>query len=290
LVDLIIKGHGCGHLNKYRPWLRIHRKNASPVSNQVVACMPGYERQAHFFARVEWYVALLCLWLGAFDVREQFPLWPMDHKHPLAPDGRVWNMPDVKGLWSIAQRAGIRHGTEVGSDGVPYVATMDLMVTLDNGRHQNIAAVSLKPHDKVSKAEPTDRLIERQELERLYMVQTNGPYSIADASILTPILQGNLDVCGQFARVRPDDSERVIDFLRFVEDVSPRLEQRTAVLLGARASGLTLPSARQQLMAAIWHRRIDVDITKPIRPDLPVSLGGARIAARLQRELFGRTL
>lgn len=252
--------------------------------------MPGYMRQAHFFSRTEWYIAVLCLWLGAFDVREQFPLWPMDHKHPLSPETRVWKEPDIEGLWWIAERAGIRHGFEVGSDGVPYIATLDVMCTLGKPDPQSLAGIAIKPYDEVTLAEPTDRLMERLELQRRYMRAVDGSSAIASASLLTAAMQGNLDVYGRYASVQPLCSRRVADFLAFIEDVSPRLEQSAAVRLGARASGLALPEAQQQLAAAIWHRRIDVDITEPIRLDLPLPMGGYQMAARLQQELFGRIL
>lgn len=290
LYELIRDGYGCGYLDTYKTWLRIHRKNASPVSSQVVAPMPGYQRQAHFFARIEWYVALLCLWLGAYDVREQYPLWPMRHKHPLSFGLPAWRAPEIIGLWQIAEQAGVRHGFEVGSDGVPYVATMDIMATLDDGRHLDLSGISLKPHDKISLAEPTDRLVERQELERRYMVIVDGHYTIPDNSLMSPTLQGNLDVCGRFAKTVLSDSNRVTDFLAFIDDTCGRLDQHTAVRLGARATGISTRVAREQLMAAIWRRAVDVDITRPIRPDLPLTGGGSKIASLLQRELFGREL
>ncbi len=146
--DHIASGRGTGHFDLYLPWLLIHRKNASPKSNQVVSRMPGYRRNSNFFARIEWYIALLCLWLGALDIREQFPLWPMPHPHPLQ-DGVVrWDSKRVRGLIEIAAEAGIRHGIEPGSSDVPYIATMDIMATVPGHPVERLAGLSLKPHDQ----------------------------------------------------------------------------------------------------------------------------------------------
>lgn len=49
LLQRILDGRGQGHGDDYLPWLWVHRKNASPVSNQVVSRLPGYLRASHFF-------------------------------------------------------------------------------------------------------------------------------------------------------------------------------------------------------------------------------------------------
>lgn len=83
LFNQINQGYGQGHGTNYQPWLQIRRKNTSPKSNQVVAWLPPLEREAHFFSRGEYHTALLLLWLQVEDLREQYPLWPVAHPHPL---------------------------------------------------------------------------------------------------------------------------------------------------------------------------------------------------------------
>jgi hypothetical protein len=131
LQERIAAGRGQGHYDRYLPWLWIRRKNVSGRGNQVVDPIPGYRRSSHFMAQVEWHIALLCIYLGARDVREQFPLWPQPHVHPLADyapaQSQKWR--ECKGLLAIADALQIDHGWEVGSD-APYIATIDIAATV----------------------------------------------------------------------------------------------------------------------------------------------------------------
>ncbi|WP_158900125.1 hypothetical protein [Burkholderia sp. L27(2015)] len=187
LLRRIEEGRGSGHGDAYQPWLWIHRKNPSKRGNQVAAPLPGYRRTSHFLAVIERHTALLCLFLGAQDVREQFPMWPMPHLHPLAgvPGGTGCGYSSlVRGLLDIASEANIPHGFEVGSGGVPYVATLDLGVTLRSDDGPRFAGISLKPHDEILAAEPSDRILERLKLEDLYLIELCAHYKIVDRSVL----------------------------------------------------------------------------------------------------------
>ena len=111
MYERIRLGYGLGQGPAYLPWLTIRRKNPSPKSNQVVSWMPPLERAAHYFARGEYHTALLLLWLGVRDLREQYPIWPIPHPHPLSDSTSktAGNLPWSKGLLAIAKDAGIDH-------------------------------------------------------------------------------------------------------------------------------------------------------------------------------------
>jgi hypothetical protein len=171
IVAAIAEGRGQGHGNHYRPWLRVTRKNSSPKSNQVVGRLPGYCRQGNFFALSEWSIALALVWLGVVDVREQFPLWPMEHAHPLAGAQGTENLQlgNCRGLLDSARDAGIPHGVWPGTN-IPYVATIDLMVTMNTLSRSSpaLVALSAKPVRTPSDINPDSRVTERLELERRY--------------------------------------------------------------------------------------------------------------------------
>lgn len=286
----IEEGHGIGHGDTYKPWLIVTRKNASKTSNQVVCRMPGYRRASHFFARAEFYLALLCIFLGALDVREQFPLWPMPHPHPLAEGIVDWRLPQIPGLMSIAKEAGVRHGTVVGTKWLPYVATIDLMITLVIEGAKSLAGLSIKPYDDVTRAEPTDRLIERQEMERRYMVHVDGHFVIADYSILTKVLRGNLEMLAAFAGESYPDDSQTTDLFSALLRTAENLPFSTSLRCAAKLARLSQDEAARRIYCAAWHRRIDIDITKPMRADLPLAIGSRPIIAALQRELLGCAL
>lgn len=89
-------------------------------------------------------------YLRALDVREQFPLWPFPHPHPLVdhPETQQRRPRQCPGLIAIADKLGVDHGREVGSD-VPYVASLDLLVTLKRKNGMGLAGIALKPHELI---------------------------------------------------------------------------------------------------------------------------------------------
>lgn len=185
-------GEGSGHLARYSPWLQIKRRNTSPDSNQLVAWLPLLRRSTHFFARAEYYTALLLLWLGAEDVREQYPLWPMPHPHPL--DGAVGapcNLSWSKGLLAIAAAAGIDHGYDVGTR-IPYIATIDLLATVRMAGQPELIFVSSKPNPD-NPAASDWRMYERLELERRYAEDLGCRYYVASSSLVSPAIASNLE-------------------------------------------------------------------------------------------------
>jgi hypothetical protein len=168
MCELIQQGRGMGHGRSYLPWLMLRRKNPSPNSNQAVSWVPPLQRTAHYFSRGEYHTALLLLWLGVKDLREQFPIWPIPHPHPL--EGTP-GIPQAQARWSrgllaLAREAGIEHGFEFGTR-LPYVATLDLLATVPLPKGNVLAIFSSKPIEEPN----TDvqlRTLERLELERRY--------------------------------------------------------------------------------------------------------------------------
>src|SRR5579871_3165360 len=84
LREWIVEGRGTGTGDYYQPWIKITRTTSSPNSNLSIVPMPGLRRLCHFLSRGERAVAHVMWWLGAEDVREQYPLWPWEHRAPLA--------------------------------------------------------------------------------------------------------------------------------------------------------------------------------------------------------------
>lgn len=127
LDALLDAGYGQGHRARYKPWLRVTRRECSPCST--VGHLPATElrRLYHFRSIAERTVIILLRWLGAYDLRDQFPAWPWPHRHPS--DGLPgMSEPRQRGLLEVARGLGIDHGTFVGS-AIPYIATLDVMST-----------------------------------------------------------------------------------------------------------------------------------------------------------------
>ena len=291
LNEAIFAGIGQGHWDRYKPWLWIRRKNASPVSNQVVAKLPGYSRGHHFFATSERILALVVLWLGrgSVDVREQFPMWPMEHDHPLADSGYWQAGPAIPGLLDIAAEAGIDHGWCVGAPNIPYVGTMDLMCTIYGKSTASLAAISLKPYQKLLAAEPTDRILERHELERRYMKALSAPWTIVDRSITNITLRANLiRAAGAATKTRFELDAQHEDFFRTIERV-PEAGFDEAIRLASVYTGIPRELAQEVFFAGAWSGQIDVDLSRPLVGRQPICIDNG-LRARLSQELLGRTL
>lgn len=292
LDDRIAAGRGQGHGDAYLPWLWIHRKNVSGRGNQVVDPMPGYRRASHFLAQVEWHVGLLCIYLGALDVREQFPLWPQPHPHPLAdyaPSQQGWSC--CRGLIAISQELGVDHGREVGSD-APYVATIDIAATVKRATGYGIAGIALKPHELILSSEPTDRINERLAMERVCMTDYGATHKVVDRSLLGHSTGGNLELLSSGARLpeRLQDKAMLSEFKeRFIDAATLTSISRGIDRTGA-AMDLNPMDANLVWRHLTWHRRIELDITLPIQMGIPLTLGGSKIADALTRELFGEVV
>lgn len=83
------------------------------------------DRACDLKSRQEKKISRALLWLGATDIREQFPIWPWPHAHPLtgAPGAEHLVLDGSPGLMDIANPAKISHGVAIGTT-LPYIATV----------------------------------------------------------------------------------------------------------------------------------------------------------------------
>lgn len=288
LYRQIALGYGQGHGAYYQPWLRIRRKNTSPKSNQVVAWLPPLRREAHFFSRGEYHTALLLLWLQVQDLREQYPIWPVPHPHPLsgAPNVNDTQLPWSKGLLAIAKAAGIDHGVEVGTR-QPYVATMDLVATAEVNGKIRLFTFSSKPIVDPSE-EIKWRTLERLELERRYVQEIGGKHVITTSALIPIRVAGHLEwwldgVChgGQDALQAKADH-----FAAHVEMCAEHLSMAEAVRGAAQEVSIDLDSAWLLFRHCGWTQKIDIDPTQPLLTSYPIQRGGRALRSVIRRRLF----
>jgi hypothetical protein len=291
LFRLVEDGYGQGHGDAYKPFLQVRRRNVSNRSNQSYgAWLFGYTREFHYFARGERLIALLLVWLGAKDVREQFPLWPMPHLHPVigAPGSENLVLSEAPGLMDLAEAAGIAHGMNPGSE-VPYIATIDLMCTAYLNRIPFLIAVSCKPRQLIDDADAASRMLERLELERRYLKAVKVRYHVADKETYSRHLYANLcwlmpDGVISQAACRTSELLRFRDLLR--EQVYDTPIDR-AIADAARSARLPAAIANSAFRFLAWHQEIDIDIAHPIPMTLPARRGGVALRHALQRHILG---
>lgn len=283
------RGQGWGM--SYLPWLWIRRRNPSPVSNQVAGAMlPGLNRECCFLARTEWLIALLCYWLGALDVREQFPLWPWHHPHPLEGvlPGQTGVLPTSVGLVEIAKDAGIDHGRFVGSN-VPYCATTDVVATVQGQDGLRLAAIAVKAKKALLEAEPADRALERLELERRYHKALGDHFEVATEELVPETFGGQLVWFSSAARLSPglDDPLRVLEFSLAFEDAAPRGTIESAINDVSIRMGLSSSDGNLLFRHCAWTRLIDIDLSYDVEMTYPPRRGSAHLVSVLRQKLFG---
>jgi hypothetical protein len=290
LCERIQLGHGMGHGSRYLPWLILRRKNPSPYSNQVASSMPPLGRGAYYFSRGEYHTALLLLWLGVQDLREQFPLWPIAHPHPLdgAPGAASTTRPWSRGLLDIAREAGIDHGYEIGT-GVPYVASLDLLATVPLPGGYALAGFSSKPIAEPD-VEVKWRTLERLELERRYAAGVGGTYFVSSSALVPKLTAGYLEAWLDASTLHC--APRLIAYAaEFAQHINARLELPISetVMHAARALRLTTDQAWLLFWHCAWTQSVDIDPSRRILTSYPVHAGGRALRDNLRRRFFGET-
>ena len=288
LIEQIRFGYGQGHGKEYQSWLQIRRKNSTSKSNQVVAWMKPLGRVAHYFSRGEYKIALLLLWLGVEDLREQYPLWPIAHPHPLqgAEGMESMALPWVRGLMEVAEDADIDHGVEVGTN-IPYVATIDLLVTLRMCTGSKLIGISCKPYSR-SDAVIRPRSLERLELERRYFNEIDARYLVVDSALVPNLMAGQLELWMEYSVPKEPIGIylHASSFAAFLEDRS-EFSLVEAVVQAAKAVGIDEADAWQLFRYCAWHQLIDVDPTRPLLASHPIPRGGRAIRSELRAVFLG---
>lgn len=286
-------GHGSGTGDDYMPWIRIRRRLSSPVSNLMLLPTPIQARPLHLLARTESATALVAAWLGATEIREQFPLWPEAHLAPFSGirsgDGGERHM--LQGLMSIAEDLGIKHGFYPGTQ-LPYVATTDLLVRFGDSRKQRFAFWACKPAEHLrTGACGAERRWERLRLEQAYAEQCGSVHRVLDGEQFDRRLTDNLDwltplrsewlqfqECAILENFTGHCAEKLVD--------SPI---RIAVAAAAVRAGVDMTNDLKLpwllFRIATWKGSFDIDLSQPLLTTKMARTGGSRFKQELLNTL-----
>lgn len=276
LLDKIKAGHGQGHGADYQAWLQVSRRRMPSNGNINYRHLPILGRHGDFLSRNEWHVALWVMWLGAEDLREQFPLWPFPHPHPLFGRAEVEQMrlPSSRGTLEIARDLGIDHGRIVGSS-IPYVATTDMMITVFHNDIPQAVAIAVKPADIVQgKDEIKQRTKERLALEMAYANELGIRWLLLSNHEVSENLRGNLELAFS-ASVLPDSfSDGLIE--SYCGAITEHLQAGQPVGEACLATSLKLNLDDTQSLAlfnhGLWWRQVPIDLRHPIIMSRPAKL------------------
>jgi len=282
----LVAGHGRGRGEAYKAWLRVRRRSSSRVSHPILSHLPLAMRSYHLLSKEEENASLVLSWLGAKEIREGLPAWPIDHPHPAI----GWDASSEKslgwvpGLLDIAKSAGIYHGDIAGTR-IPYIATIDIVAILPPMPSNRLLFIGCKPTKFLLEDE---RAIERLELERRYARSCGGRHRIVHEATFDAQLVENLRCYAP----RYDTLTRVESMPQFLEFCAEfvRISADRPVVVArdqcARLFGV-LEDAELMLRAGIWLREIDADLSKPIVRASPLVCDHGRVARSLVSSLMG---
>lgn len=241
---LLADGFGTGEKENYRPWIRI----PDFASHGVSAAIPGItvKRSHEVLSGIETRAFLLAEFnKSVIDIREQFPLFPVDH------------------LIALAERAGIIYPRVSGT---PYVLTTDLLLTIEIEGKISYLAIAVKPTEALRKKSVLDNL----ELERLWWNSLGVEWVLATETDLPEVVGDNLTWISHEFREDEFDYDSVNTWL--LKPLASKIEPRVylvgdLICLIAQTLNLDTSEAKIMLCKAIWQHLLVIDLNVSIQKE-----------------------
>lgn len=291
LAAEIQAGRGSGTMDAYKPWIEVTRRVSSSCSNLSVVPVPHLTRLTHYLSRGEREFALFLWWAGAIDVREQYPLWPWEHLHPAMQVGAESATRFHPGTRAIAQEAGIPLRNYPGLP-VPWIVSIDLLVTVPaTVNAARLVGISCKPEKILASGSPTDRELERLELDRRYCLHAEVPHRVAHPEQLPR------ELVRQLHWLAPIESHAAIgglttsaQYRTYVERLRETGYDRPAWIASREAGkhvGWHESLEQRAMKVAMWYQHVDVDVSRPVVTTQPFRPGGVSLRDRARQQWLG---
>jgi hypothetical protein len=201
-IDKWIKeGRGSGQGSNYKPWLNIQDVSSLGRSTRLKGIKTG--RQHEFLSDLERNYFYLTEYSDfVFDIREQFPLLPLEE------------------TIVIAEELGIKHPTDPKTN-EPIVMTTDFLLTIDKGQGVFEVARTIKMKDELLK----ERVLEKFEIEREYWQRRDIDWGIVTEEEISKTMARNISYVHDYYNARDYDVFREMSE-QHIEDLSISLMQR----------------------------------------------------------------
>ncbi|MGK9484730.1 TnsA endonuclease N-terminal domain-containing protein [Bacillus tropicus] len=252
----IKEGRGSGIGINYKPWLKIQDVSSLGRSTRLKGIKTS--RQHEFLSDLERnYFYLTEHSDFIFDIREQFPLLPLEE------------------TIVIADELGIKHSIDPKT-GEPIVMTTDFLLTVDKGQGVFEVARTIKMKDELLK----ERVLEKFEIEREYWQRRDIDWGIVTEEEIHKIMARNISYIHDYYDIRDYDAFQEMSS-QLIEDLSLSLMQR---LLNDSRSVRTITSefdadthlpfgSSVTLFFYLLARKIIViDMLKPLNLEEPVDI------------------
>jgi len=247
------QGYGLGEKEDYRPWLTVNEAASRGTS----AILRGWKikREHHCLSQQEKYFFFLAEFSpNVVDIREQFPLLPLDLAMQLAHILQI-KYPEIPGKK------------------IPNVQSTDFLLTLQNPHDENrsFLAVSVKPAEDLSRP----RVLEKLELERVWWQMLGVPFQLF---VCTEALQRQaLDIEWLTDSIRFEGLPDQADLNAAYSDIGVGIYPLQALVEGIQGTlGTPGDYALKILKCLIAQRYIEIDWSASILESKLVSVIGRR--------------
>ncbi len=232
------EGYGCGEGEGYRSWLAAHDVPSTGRTTRLSG--RKVDRQHVVFSDIERNALLAAQRLDAVvDIREQYPLWPLDE------------------TLEIAEELGVVHPRHPTAR-TPVLMTTDLLLTVEDGGGRGLEAIACKPWEELGRV----RTLEKLEIERVYWERHQARWNlVTDRDLPKDVILNLLwiDECHQLQDVELDGDTlkdvltRLPDFL--VAGADARLSNACRACDGGLGlkEGSSIKVFRYALSNKIWR-------------------------------------
>jgi hypothetical protein len=240
----IANGFGAGAGAEYVPWLRVQDVPSMGRSWKIQGVK--IDRIHHLLSDLERAYFLLCEFSeDVVDIREQYPLLPLDSTQ------------------AIARAIGVRY-PRYKTTSVPLVMTTDFLLTVkqSNGDLKSVARTIKYQQDLEGKG--CARTLEKLEVERRFWMSQGVDWSIVTEELFTPDLILNLVYLRKYAKLPRAlmDVSLHLEFIEILESirVCPWSTSESLRKIGHRLS-IPYSEARDIFFNLIWRKIIRVDLS-----------------------------
>ena len=243
----ISDGRGLGRGSDYKPWLLVQDVPSQGLATRIKGWKS--KRVHHLLSNLELSYFYVLEWSPiVFDIREQYPLLPLEE------------------TLAIAEQCGIRHPTDPKTQ-EPVVMTTDFFITIP----QSIEVIEQARALKTAKDLQSERTLEKLEIERRYWHNRNIDWGIVTEQEIPQALTKNVDWLHAFFRIEDLSPLSESEISRIATALTLRMAQGNAVLTNLTAEcddklGLQPGTALSVSRHLIANRRWLVDMNKPIQP------------------------
>jgi hypothetical protein len=243
----ISDGRGQGRGSDYKPWLLVQDVPSQGLATRIKGWKT--KRVHHLLSNLELSYFYILEWsLIVFDIREQYPLLPLEE------------------TLAIAEQCGIRHPTDPKTQ-EPVVMTTDFFITVP----QSIEVIEQARTLKAAKDLQSKRTLEKLEIERRYWHNRNIDWGIVTEQEIPQALTKNIDWLHAFFRIEDLSPLSESEISRIATALTLRMAQGNVVLTDLTAEcddklGLQPGTALSVSRHLIANRRWLVDMNKPIQP------------------------